>query len=104
MRWIEINVFIRDTSFGLNLMRADKQESLPTVSADVETDRVTAKVICNYVDHYAPVRTTLVEIRDLPVGAPRHQHVCRRGSRRLHTTHGGNRTDVEFDAWRIAIV
>ena len=90
----------------LSQLRADKEESLPTVAADVETDRVTAKVIPlkSYVEHQAPLTRKFVEIRDLPVGAPRHQYVRRRGSRRLHTTHAGDRTDVEFDARRIGIV
>ena len=52
-------------------MRADKEESLRNIAADVETDLVTAKVTCfyNYDDHYAPFRTTLVEIHDLLVDA-----------------------------------
>jgi hypothetical protein len=42
------NVFISVQRFGLNLVRADKEESLRTFAADVETDRVTAKVTCFY--------------------------------------------------------
>ena len=34
--------------FGLNLVQADKEESLRTFAANVETDRVTAKVTCFY--------------------------------------------------------
>jgi len=34
--------------FWLNWVRADKEESLRAVAADVETDPVTAKVTCFY--------------------------------------------------------
>lgn len=87
-------------------MRADKQESARTISADVETNHVTAKVISlkNYVERQAPLTNKSVQFRGLPVDARRHQYFRRRRSRRLHTTHAGNRTDVGFDARRIAIV
>ena len=39
------NVFIQNRGLRLNLLRADKQESLRVTDADVETGRVTAKVI-----------------------------------------------------------
>ena len=87
-------------------MRADKEESLRNIAADVETDLVTAKVTCfyNYDDHYAPFRTTLVEIHDLLVDAQWHPSVGRRDPRGLYTSHPGNCTDVEFHARRTAIV
>lgn len=40
--------FIKNMELRLSQLRADKEESLRTVAADVETDRVTAKVICFY--------------------------------------------------------
>ena len=94
----EINVFIIDTGF--------KQESLPTIAADVETDRATAKVISlkSYVERQTPLTSRFVQLCDLPVDAPWRQYIRPRRSRRLHTAHAGNRTDVEFDARRIAIV
>lgn len=91
--------------FGLNLLRADKQESWRTVAADVETDRAPDKVISlNSYERQATLTSKFVQLRNLPVGAYCHQYLRRRRSRQLHTTHGGNRTDVEFDARRIAIV
>ena len=41
--------------FGLNLLRADKQESLRPVAADVETNRAPATVISlkSYVERQA---------------------------------------------------
>ena len=77
----ENNVFISDT--GLNLVRADKQESLRTVGADVETDRVTANVISlkSYVERQAPLTSKFAQLRDLPVDAPWYQYIRRRRSR-----------------------
>ena len=40
--------FIKNIGLRLSQLRADKEESLPTVGADVETDPVTAKVACFY--------------------------------------------------------
>ena len=87
-------------------MRADKEESLRTVAADVETDRATAKLVSlkSYVERQARLTSKFVQLRDLPVVAPWQQYIRRRRSRRLHTAHAGNRTDVEFDARRAAII
>ena len=100
----ENNVFISDT--GFNLVRADKKESSRTVAADVETNRVTAKVISlkSYVERQAPLTSDFVQFSDVFLDAPRRANIRRRRSRRLHTTHAGNRTDMGFDARRIAIV
>ena len=70
----EINVFIIDTGF--------KQESLPTIAADVETDRATAKVISlkSYVERQTPLTSKFVQLRDLPVGAPWRQYIRPRRS------------------------
>ena len=94
----EINVFIIDNGF--------KQESLPTVAADVETNRVTAKVISlkSYVECQAQLTSMFVQFSDVSLDAPRRANIRRWRSRRLHTTHAGNRTDLGFDARRIAIV
>ena len=44
----ENNVFISNKSLGSTYCEADKEESLRTVAADVETGRVTAKVTSFY--------------------------------------------------------
>ena len=38
--------FIKNIELRLSQLRADKEESLATVAADVETDPVTAKLTC----------------------------------------------------------
>lgn len=40
--------FIKNIELRLSQLRADKEESLPTVAADVETDPVTVKLTCFY--------------------------------------------------------
>ena len=68
--------------FGLNLVRADKQESLRTVGADVETDRVTANVISlkSYVEPQAALAIKFVQLSNESLGASRHANIRRRRS------------------------
>src|SRR5262249_54225041 len=91
--------FKTPTVYGSTCCEPTNKIRPASAHAGVAAREVSAKVISPkvYVERAGSLTTKFVALRFVSFVTPRSADIRRRRSRRLHTAHVGNRTDMEFD-------